>query len=192
MEDKEKELKENEELEKKLEEVKKKKERAFKRQEKKEELEKKDKIIKELSESIKELQNKLVYSQAEFANFKRRKEEETSSMLKYCNYDFASELLSIVDSLERALMVNEDNLSDDVKKYLSGFKIMYNNLVNIMNRFEIKEIDCLNKEFDHNTSQALMTEKVDNVESGIVVEVLQKGYMLKDKILRVALVKVSE
>lgn len=188
----EEELKDKEELEEKLEEVKKKKEKMFKRQEKKEELDKKDKLIKDLSEGIQELQNKLVYSQAEFANFKRRKEEETANMLKYCNFDFALELLNIVDSLERALMVNEETLSEDVKKYLSGFKMMYNNLVNIMNKFEIREIDCLNKEFDHNNSQALMTEKVEDIESGIVIEVLQKGYMLKDKLLRASLVKVSE
>lgn len=179
-------------MEEKLEEIKKKKERLFKRQEKKEELEKKDKIIKELSEGIQELQNKLVFNQAEFANYKRRREEETSNMLKYCNLDFATELLPVIDTLERALMVNEDTLSDDVKKYLNGFRIMHNNLINIMNKFEIKEIDCLNKEFDHNTSQALMTEKVDGIDSGIVIEVLQKGYMLKDKLLRAALVKVSE
>jgi len=179
-------------LEEKLEEVKKKKERMFKRQEKKEEQEKKDKLIKDLSESVQELQNKLIYSQAEFANFKRRREEETASMLKYCNYDLAFELLTIVDSLERALMVDEDKLTDEVKKYLSGFKIMYNNLVNVMNKFEIREVDCLNKEFDHNTSQALMTEKVEGIESGMVIEVLQKGYMIKDKLLRAALVKVSE
>ena len=185
-------LEENIDLEEKLEEVKKKKDRLFKRQEKKEEQDKKDKLIKDLSESVSELQNKLVYAQAEFANFKRRKEEETTSMLKYKNFEFGLELLSVVDSLERALMVNEDNLSEEVKKYLSGFKIMYNNLVGIMNKFEIKEIDCLNKEFDHNNSQALMTEKVEGVESGIVIEVLQKGYMLKDKLLRACLVKVSE
>lgn len=185
-------LEEKKDLEDKLEEVKKKKERMFKRQEKKEELDKKDKLIKDLSESVQELQNKLVFAQAEFANFKRRKEEETTSMLKYKNYEMGLELLSVLDSLERALMVNEESLSEDVKKYLNGFKIMYNNLVGIMNKFEIKEIDCLNKEFDHNTSQALMTEHVDGIESGIVIEVLQKGYMLKDKVLRIALVKVSE
>ena len=185
-------LEEENNLEEKLEEVKKKKDRLFKRQEKKEEQDKKDKLIKDLSESVQELQTKLVYAQAEFANFKRRKEEETTSMLKYKNFEFGLELLTIVDSLERALMVNEENLSEEVKKYLSGFRIMYNNLIGIMNKFEINEIDCLNKEFDHNTSQALMTEHVDNVESGMVIEVLQKGYMLKDKVLRVALVKVSE
>ena len=183
---------ENEEMKEKLEELKKKHEQKIKRQEKKEYEEKKDEIIKTLSETVQDLQNKLLYQQAEFANYKRRREEETASLLKYKNLDLGLELLTVVDSLERALNVNEENLSDDVKKYLSGFKIMYNNLVNIMRKNEITEIDCLNKEFDHNTSQALMTEHIEGIESGIVVEVLQKGYMLKDKLLRAALVKVSE
>ena len=183
---------ENEEMKQKLEELKKKHEQKIKRQEKKENEEKKDEIIKTLSDNVKDLQNKLLYQQAEFANYKRRREEETASLLKYKNLDLGLELLTIVDSLERALNVNEESLSDDVKKYLSGFKIMYNNLVNIMRKNEITEIDCLNKEFDHNTSQALMTEHVEGIESGVVIEVLQKGYMLKDKLLRAALVKVSE
>lgn len=183
---------ENEGMKEKLEELKKKHEQKIKRQEKKENEEKKDEIIKTLSENVQDLQNKILYQQAEFANYKRRREEETASLLKYKNLDLGLELLTVVDSLERAINVNEENLTDDVKKYLSGFKIMYNNLVNIMRKNEITEIECLNKEFDHNTSQALMTEHVEGIEAGIVIEVLQKGYMLKDKLLRAALVKVSE
>jgi len=176
----------------KLDELKKKHERKIKRQENKEEQEKKDIMIKTLSDNVAELQNKLLYQQAEFANYKKRREEETRNMLKYQNFDMASEIINIVDSLERALSVPNDKLSDDVKKYLDGFRIMYNNLVNILNKFEIHEIDCLNKEFDHNTEEALMTEHVDGVDAGIVIGVLQKGYVLKDKLLRPALVKVSE
>ena len=176
----------------KLEELKKKHERKIRRQENKEERDKKDEMIKTLSENVQALQNKLLYQQAEFANFKKRREEETRSMLKYQNFDMASELLPIIDSLERALSVPSDKLTEDVKKYLEGFRIMYNNLVNILNKFEIHEVDCLNKEFDHNTCQALMTEHVDGVNPGIIIQVLQKGYVLKDKLLRPALVKVSE
>lgn len=186
------EIEETSEMKEKLEELKKKHEQKIKRHEKKEYEEKKDEMIKSLSENVQELQNKLLYQQAEFANYKRRREEETASLLKYKNLDLGLELLTIVDSLERALNVDEESLSEDVKKYLSGFKIMYNNLINIMKKNEITEIDCLNKEFDHNTSQALMTEQVEGIEAGIVIEVLQKGYMLKDKLLRAALVKVSE
>ena len=180
------------EMKEKLEELKKKHEQKIRRHEKKELEDKKDDMIKTLSENVQELQNKLLYQQAEFANYKRRREEETANLLKYKNLDLGLELLTVIDSLERALSVNEEVLSEDVKKYLSGFKIMYNNLVNIMKKHEITEIDCLNKEFDHNTSQALMTEHVEGVEAGMVIEVLQKGYMLKDKLLRASLVKVSE
>jgi len=176
----------------KLEELKKKHERKIKRQENKEERDKKDIMIKSLSENVQDLQNKLLYQQAEFANYKKRREEETRNMLKYQNYDMALEIITIVDSLERALMVPADKLSDDVKKYLDGFRIMYNNLINILNKFEVHEIDCLNKEFDPNTSEALMTEHVEGIEPGVVIQVLQKGYVLKDKLLRAALVKVSE
>ncbi len=176
----------------KLEELKRKHERKIRRQENREEKDKKDIMIKTLSQNVQDLQNKLLYQQAEFANFKKRREEETRNMLKYQNYDMALEIITIVDSLERAINVPSDKLTEDVKKYLEGFRIMYNNLVNILNKFEIHEIDCLNKEFDHNTSQALMTEHVDGVNPGIVIQVLQKGYILKDKLLRPALVKVSE
>lgn len=178
--------------ESKLEELKKKHERKIRREENKEEKDKKDLMIKTLSENVKDLQNKLLYQQAEFENFKKRREEETRNLLKYQNYDIATEIITVVDSLERALSVPTDRLTDDVKKYLDGFRIMYNNLINILNKFEIHEIVCLNKEFDHNTSQALMTEHVDGVAPGIVIQVLQKGYLLKDKLLRPALVKVSE
>ena len=143
-------------------------------------------------ENVKELENKLLYQQAEFANFKKRREEETRNMLKYQNYDMALEIITVVDSLERALNVPNDKLTDEVKKYLDGFRIMYNNLINILNKFEVHEVDCLNKEFDHNTSQALMMEHVEGIKPGIVIQVLQKGYVLKDKLLRAALVKVSE
>jgi len=178
--------------ESKLEELKKKHERKIKREENKEEKEKKDLMIQTLSQNVQDLQNKVLYQQAEFENFKKRREEETRNLLKYQNYDIALEIITVVDSLERALSVPADKLTEEVKKYLEGFRIMYNNLVNILNKFEIRAVDCLNKEFDHNTCQALMTEHKDGVAPGIVIEVLQKGYMIKDKLLRAALVKVSE
>ena len=175
--------------EEKLEKLKKKHERVIKKQEKEEFEDKRDDMIKDLSQNVKELQDKLLYHQAEFANYKRRREEETSNLLKYENYDMALELLPIIDSFERAL---NGNSNEEFSKYLDGFKMIYNNLNSVMRKFEIKEIDCLNKEFDHNTSQALVVEHRDGINPGIVIEVLQKGYMLKDKLLRASLVKVSE
>lgn len=186
------ETEENLTKEEKLDALKKKHERTIKRHEKREENDKRDEMLRSLTDNVHELQDKLLYQQAEFANYKRRREEETANLLKYKNQDIALELLTILDGFDRSMNVNPETLTPEVQKYLSGFKIMYNNLLNIMQKFEIKEIDCLGKEFDHNTSQALMVEHHDGVDAGIVLEVLQKGYMLKDKLLRAALVKVSE
>ena len=148
--------------------------------------------IEDLKKKNDELMNKFLYSQAEFANFKKRKEQETANMLKYSNMDIARELLPVVDNFERAIKLDDSNLNDELSKFLDGFKMIYSHLVELLHRFEVEEIDCLNKEFDPNFEQALMTVKAEGVEPGIVVEVLQKGYMLKDKMIRPALVKVSE
>ncbi len=151
-----------------------------------------EKEILELKNKNDELVNKLLYSQAEFANYKKRKELEVSNMLKYSNMDIVKEILPIVDNFERAIKLDDSNLDDSLSKFLEGFKMIYSHLVELLKKFEVSEIDCLNKEFDPNIAQALMTVKAEGVEAGIVVEVLQKGYMLKDKMVRPALVKVSE
>lgn len=175
----------------KLEKLKKKHEEKIEQEEMKEDIDKQEEFIKNLSNSFNDLQNKYLYQQAEFQNYKKRREEETINLLKYKNEDIAEDLLPLLDSFDRAF-VNKDKMSEELLKYLSGFELIYNNLLNVFNKYEIKEIDCLNKEFDHNTCQALMTEHKDGVAPGIVIEVLQKGYMIKDKLLRAALVKVSE
>ena len=151
-----------------------------------------EKEILELKNKNDELVNKLLYSQAEFANYKKRKELEVANMLKYSNMDIVKEILPIVDNFERAIRLDDSNLDDSLSKFLDGFKMLYSHLVELLKKFEVSEIDCLNKEFDPNIAQALMTVKAEGVEPGVVVEVLQKGYMLKDKMVRPALVKVSE
>ena len=153
---------------------------------------KKDKEIVELKNKNEELLNKLLYSQAEFANYKKRRDLEISNMFKYSNQELVSELLPIVDNFERAIKLDDTNLTDELSKFLEGFKLIYSHLIELFKKFEVTEIDCLNKEFDANCMQALMTAHVEGVKAGVVVEVLQKGYMLKDKMIRPALVKVSE
>ena len=172
------------------EELKKKECKKDKKNEKKEC--KKDKEIEELKIKNEELLNKVLYSQAEFANYKKRRELEVGNMLKYSNQEIVTELLPIVDNFERAIKLDDANLNDELSKFLEGFKLIYTHLIELFKKFEVSEIDCLNKEFDANLEQALMTVKVEGVKPGIVVEVLQKGYMLKDKMIRPALVKVSE
>ena len=144
-----------------------------------------------LNNKIKELEEKVLYKDAELLNYKKRKDLEVSSMLKYANSDIILEMLSIVDDLERAIKLDDNILDDEVSKFLSGIKIIYSRLISILEKYEVKEIDALNKEFDPTYHQAVLTEKVEGVKPNIVVEVLQKGYMYKDKVIRHKMLKVS-
>ena len=141
---------------------------------------------------IKELEDSLLRSKAEFINYRKRLEEEQSRLLKYCNEDLIKETLPILDNFERAIKMDDTNLDDEVSKFLSGFKMIYCNLVNILKNYGVIEIDGNNKPFDPTYHEAIMTEKRDGVDPGMVLEVLQKGYILKDRVIRPAMVKVSE
>ena len=110
----------------------------------------------------------------------------------YENNDIILELLNIVDDLERAIKLDDNILDDEVSKFLSGIKMIYTRLISILESFDVKEIDALNKEFNPMYHQGVLTAKVEGVEPNIVVEVLQKGYMYKDKVIRPVMVKVSE
>ena len=147
-----------------------------------------DKLKKDFADS----QEKLLRNAAELMNFKRRKEIEISNMLKYANEDFIIELLPVIDNFERAIKLDDNDLSDEVSKFLSGFKMIFGNLNNILAKFEIKEIEALGVEFDPNYHQAVLMEHDETKPSGVVLEVLQKGYMYKDKVIRPAMVKVNE
>ena len=113
-------------------------------------------------------------------------------MLKYCNEDLVEEILPTLDNFERAIALDDTNLTDELSKFLSGFKMIYCHLVNALEKYGVKAIDGFDKPFDPTYHNAVMTEKVDGVKPGMVVEVLQKGYLLKDKVIRTAMVKVSE
>ena len=137
-------------------------------------------------------QEKALRAQAEMMNFKRRKEEETSYMLKYANEDLIKEILPIIDNFERGIRLDDNDLSDEVSKFLSGFKMIYSNLIGVLNKNEVKEIIAYGVEFDPTIHQAVLMEHDDTKPSGVVLEVLQKGYMYKDKCIRPAMVKVNE
>lgn len=166
----------------------------------KEHLEKKEKTkknkheekIKELEKKLEEATNASLIAKADLVNYRKRKDEEVSKMLKYANEDLVKEMLPIIDTFERAIKMDDDNLEDEVSKFLSGFKMMYCNLITILESYGVKAIDGNNKPFDPTYHQAVMTEKKDGIESGMILEVLQKGYLLKDKVVRPAMVKVSE
>ena len=147
-------------------------------------------VIKDLNLKIKELEDKNIRVTAEMINTVRRKEEENSRLLKYASEDVFIDLLQVVDNFERALSINSE--SEDVKNYQKGFNMIYDGLKNLLIKYEVKEIDALGTIFDPNFHQAVMTDHIDGKKENEVIEVLQKGYTYKDKIIRPAMVKVNQ
>ena len=127
---------------------------------------------------------------ADTENMKKRLQKDADATRKYRFQQPATEILPILDSMEMALKVQTED--EAIKNYVKGFEMIHKQLKGVLEKEGVQEIDAADKPFDHNTMQALMQEKKEGVESGMVIEVLQKGYMLKDRILRPALVKVSE
>ena len=159
---------------------------------KKEEKNKYKEEIAKLKEQNKKLEQDVLVAKADLVNYRKRKDEEVVRLLKFCNEDLIKQLLSVLDNFERAIKLDDNNLDDEVSKFLEGFKMIYCNMQNIMGGFEVKAIDGANKPFDPIYHNAIMMEKVEGMESGMVIEVLQKGYIYKDKVIRPAMVKVSE
>ncbi len=139
-----------------------------------------------------ELEDKYMRLQAEYLNFKTRTQGEISRMLQYEGEDFIKEVLDIKDNLERAVMMDDNDLSDEVSRFLSGFKMILANLTQLLDKYEVKEIECLGLEFDPHVAEAVLTEHDENKPENVVLEVLKKGYKYKDKLIRPAMVKVNK
>ena len=152
----------------------------------------KDNMEELLNNKIKDLESALLRNQAELQNYKRRHDEEFMRYKKYANEDLIKELLPVLDNFERAIGMDDNDLTDDISKFLSGFKLIYSNLVGILNKLEVKEIEAEGMEFDPNYHHAVLTEHDDNKPAGVILEVLQKGYTYKDKVIRPTMVKVNE
>ena len=162
------------------------------KKDKKKEKNKYKEIIEELKEQLKKKDQEVLVARADLINYRKRKDEEVVRMLKFCNEDLIKQILPIMDNFERAIKLDDDNLDDEVSKFLEGFKMIYCSMQSIMNNFEVKQIDGANKPFDPVYHNAIMVEQREGVEPGMVIEVLQKGYIYKDKVIRPAMVKVSE
>jgi len=148
--------------------------------------------IEELENQNKKLEQDVLVAKADLINYRRRKDEEVTRLLKFCNEDLIKQMLPVLDNFERAIKLDDNNLEDEVSKFLEGFKMIYCNMQNVMNTFEVIQIDGANKPFDPVYHNAIMVEQREGVEPGMVLEVLQKGYIYKDKVIRPAMVKVSE
>lgn len=169
---------------------------------KKEKKSKKDSKLKEenekLLDQIKQLQSdnqalvdKVKLTQAELVNYRKRKDEETANMLKFANQNLITELINVVDNFERAIKLDDNDLTDELSKFLDGFKMMYANLMEILKKFGVEEINRVGEVFDPSQEQALMTDSIEEMDDDVVTEVLLKGYKLNGRVIRPASVKVN-
>ncbi len=155
-----------------------------------EEMLKLEEEINSLVDTNKGLEEKVKLAQAELINYRRRKDEETENLLKYANTGIITEILPIIDAFEK--VINNDNVSDELKNYLVGFKMIHKNLCDVLMKYGVEEINRVGQVFDPNLEQALLVDNDSTKEDDIVLEVLLKGYKLKDRVIRPASVKISQ
>lgn len=146
--------------------------------------------IAELEGEVIKLKNEYFKAYADAENMKKRLQNDFDQRMKYRIQSFALDILPVIDNLERAIGNSSEEASND--SVLKGIEMIYMQLIEALKKEGVEEINALHQPFDPNFHHALMMEAVDGVEANQVVEVLQKGYKLKDRILRASLVKVSE
>ena len=147
-------------------------------------------------EKIEELEDKLARTFAEMENQRRRFEKEKDAAFEYGGYSFAKEALSLIDNLERSKQVleNDEKLknTEALKKTLEHLEIINKDLISIFNKNNIKAIECIDKKLDPNLHQAMIEIEDDQKEPGTIVQEIQKGFTIKDRLLRPSLVGVSK
>lgn len=146
--------------------------------------------ILELKDSIKQLEEKVMLSKAELINYRKRKDEETSNMLKFANMDLILEILPVLDNFERALNMKGQSLEFD--KYNEGYELIYSHLIDVLKKFGVEEIPSLGLEFDPNIHEAVMISQDSEKGNDVILEVFNKGYTLKGRVIRPAKVKVNK
>ena len=153
---------------------------------------------KELSaeDKIKELEDKLIRTFAEMENQRRRFEKEKEDAFEYGGFSFAKETLNLIDNLERSTisLENDEKLknTDALKKAIEHLDIIYKDMISILKKNNIEEIKSIDQKLDPNLHQAMLEIEDENKEPGTVVQEIQKGFMMKDRLLRPSLVTVSK
>ena len=157
---------------------------------------KNEKIELSFEEKIVNLEDKLARTFAEMENQRRRFEKEKEDAFEYGGFTFAKEALNLIDNLARSKLIleNDEKLknTDALKKTLEHFDIINSDLISIFTKNNIVPIDCLNKKLDPNLHQAMMEIEDNQKEPGTIVQEIQKGFMIKDRLLRPSLVGVSK
>lgn len=158
---------------------------------KKKKKEKKNTEVETLKQECALKDEKILRITAEMQNMKRRSEEDRAKLLKYDGEAVILKMITILDNFEHAIKMDDNDLTDEVSKFLSGFKMIYGNMVDSLKSLGVEEIDCLHKPFDELSMNAVLVDTDEEFEHNIVLDVLQKGYLYKDKVIRPAMVKVN-
>ena len=147
-------------------------------------------------EKLKTTQEKLLRTMAEMENQRRRFEKEKEEAFEFGGFNFARESLSLLDNIDRAItsFKNDENLKDnkDLNKIIDGIDVIKKDLISIFKKNQIESIECINKKFDPNFHQAMLEIENNTKEPGTVIQEIQKGYMMKDRLLRPSLVGVTK
>ena len=153
-----------------------------------------EEVIEKLKVDIEELKDQRLRSVAELENYRKRSEKDQSDALKYSITNFAKEVISIRDNIERANASILDEIKSDekIKPVIEGLELIHQSIISVLDRFEIKKIESIDQKFDHNFHQAMVEIERDDCEPGTVVQELIPGYMLHDRLLRPAMVGVSK
>ena len=145
----------------------------------------------ETAAAVKEIQDKFVRLQADFANFKKRSSAERLQVANVIRGEMVADILPVIDNFERALQVPQEKQNDDVKPFIEGCEMIYKQLAGVLEKTGVTKIEALDKPFDPNYHQAVMRVPAEGVPDNTIVEVLQDGYLLGDKTIRPAMVKVA-
>ena len=145
--------------------------------------------VDKLAEELKQSEDKYLRLYAEFENFKRRKNKEIETNNVYKSQKVITEILPSLDNLERALQVESDN--EEIKSLLKGVEMVYEGLLNVLKSEGVELIETENAQFDPNYHHAVMQEEDSEKESGAILDTFQKGYKLKDRVIRPAKEKVN-
>lgn len=153
------------------------------------EMEKLQNEINQLKEEINQWKDKFLRKMAEFDNYKKRVEQDQIQLIKYANEKLIKDLLPIVDDFERTLSFSKEELKNN--SVLQGVEMVYNKLMKLLSDYGLKKIEALNQPFDFNYHEALLQVPKDGIEPLTVIEEVEKGYLLNDKVIRHSKVIVS-
>lgn len=146
--------------------------------------------VAELEAKLDEAENRYLRLQADFDNFRRRSRLDLEASAKYRAQNLVTDLLPAIDSFERAMQMDTDN--EQAKSLLKGMDMVYQGLLAALKKEGVEPIEAVGQEFDPHRHQAVMQDNDENYGSNIVVAELQKGYMLKDRVIRPSMVKVNQ